>query len=383
MDSVASKATRQGAALPVTMGLLLILAVFGSVLRLLTHGAYREVESVNSHLRAIAVGEVGFSSIVARLCAAPWSQRWFAQAPEIKLDVSAADGTYSYLIRDTPEPAVYDDPLIQYSFGSRNQADFLVKATYGRSTVVMFWRLTVPEYSLENLAVVIPTYFTFESESITPTPASVDTLSAQINGTISSRAVNTPGFSGLVGPLRNATTVGEVADALGFDPGKRALDGIPSPDGSGVFTPNPPKLQGSRSSQIAALPLPPPPTPTVPYLEGLWVDSPVSTKVSENPVIWKNCCNHLQITQNGNSVQGTCSFMDDDGTVWTTWTFSTTFDGTKLEYKAENINSTLPVSQRPVPFWNTFKLDSSGQTLTGTCEVPKGTTIGSVSFSRQ
>src|ERR1043166_2380630 len=111
--SACTRSRRAGSALALLLGLIMVLSAFGGIVQLLSHGAYKEVDEVNNHLRAVGVGEVCFAEIIARLSTAPWGQRGFRGGPEVRTGLSAIGGSYGYLLRDTPAPAASTDPAKQ------------------------------------------------------------------------------------------------------------------------------------------------------------------------------------------------------------------------------------------------------------------------------
>src|SRR5687768_14181252 len=133
---------RSGMALVLVLCILVVLGGFAGVLRALSASAYREVDAVNGHLRAVAVAEIGFAEIVTRLAATPWHERWFKAGPDVQQDIRAGGGTYAYVLRDTPSPATSTDPVARRGLASPNQADLLIRATFDRSSAVLYWRLT-------------------------------------------------------------------------------------------------------------------------------------------------------------------------------------------------------------------------------------------------
>jgi len=253
---------RRGAALALTLALVLVLGAFGTTLRLLSHRAYRESDLVNAPIRAIAVGEVGFSSITGRLGAAPWSNRWFKTGPDIGYNVAAAGGTYSYLIRNASSPAALLEPMTALFLGDPHQADLLIRATFDRSTVVMFWRLLIPDNTLDSLARVVPTFFVFPPENVQPTSEQVDAVSAQVNTGIDTRTGNQPDFIAVAGPLQQASSASQVAGILGLDPSRPVLDGVSAGGDGGAPLPNSSRLEASHSSGWVFPPIAPVPVPS-------------------------------------------------------------------------------------------------------------------------
>ncbi|MBI4860040.1 MAG: hypothetical protein HY815_07220 [Candidatus Riflebacteria bacterium] len=264
-------------ALAIVLGVILVLGTFGAVLRIMSQTAYREVDLVNAHLRAVAVAEVGFATITSRLGAAPWSKRWFKSGPEVTFDVKAAGGNYSYLIRDAPLPYVYTDPLDRNTLGTGQQADLLVRATYGRSNVVMFWRLAVVEDSLDYFTRVVPVFFTFGPENARPVKADADTLAAHVNDLITSRNDNLPGYQAVAPQLAAAQTAPQVAGALGCTPNGTVEDTVAG-SGAGGAVSNPVRIAAAQNALTVDFGVTEPPPPP-----GGWIASPPPPSVSSGP----------------------------------------------------------------------------------------------------
>jgi hypothetical protein len=64
-------------AIYLAFGAVVILGLFAGIASLLSSSAGREVDVLNSHLRAVAIGESVVAQIGARLSGAPWCKRWF------------------------------------------------------------------------------------------------------------------------------------------------------------------------------------------------------------------------------------------------------------------------------------------------------------------
>lgn len=306
------------------LGVLLLLAAFGGVLRVLTHSAYREVDLVNAHMQAIAVGEIGYATVMARLTGTPWSDRWFRAGPDVQRDVAAAGGTYTLMIRTTPQPVVPDDPLRRATLGSLNQADLLIRATFDRSSVLMFWRLTVPDDALDALARVIPVHFTFGPDALPAAPATADAIAGQVADAIRERDANTPRVEEIHRPLQEAGGAQGIGGVLGIpvDPG--VVDGPPSvkpPTDLPVFP---------------AIPLP------AASLTGTWESPPLVRRIAG---VDRTFHDYLQIEQVGNRVSGRCVCRDASGFVLATWDFSTTLEGSFLRFNAENFVSAEPADR--------------------------------------
>jgi len=253
---------RRGIILAVILGVVTVLLVFAGLLCVLSQGASREVDVISGHVQAISVGETAFAEIVARLVVLPWGQRWFRTGPDVQRDHQTEGGTYSYLIQDTLSPPTVTDPILGESLSGPRQADLLVRATHDRSTVVMFWRLTVPRNSIDSIGRVVPLFFTHWDPSVAVTPPAANSLSEQVTRWIETRSRNRGEFEAMRPGLAATEGAGAVADLLGVrNPGLRD-EVTPLAGGSG--RPNPWYLGQARPGVPLTVPLPPPVPTSIP-----------------------------------------------------------------------------------------------------------------------
>jgi len=248
---------RAGMTLALALALILVLGTFGVIVRILSHSAYREIDVISQHMKALAVGEAGFATVVTRLSATPWSQRWFKGAPDVQFDVPTAGGSYEYLLRDTKDPVPISTG--QLGLNSPNQADLLVRATCEKSTVTMFWRLTVPDKSLDSVSRVIPLIYSVFSTKGPLSTSTADSLASLVDDMIRRRDANMNRYELKLKGLVLATTAPEIAEVLGLDPATPTLDSV-LPLGEEPSRPNGSYLLMAAKAQ-AATPVVPVPAP--------------------------------------------------------------------------------------------------------------------------
>jgi hypothetical protein len=140
---------RRGNTLVVVLAIALLLASQIYIVNVLSSGNFRHVEKVNSHVRAIYVGESALSKLIARLKGAPWGDRWFRGGPVEENNVPLVGGTYSSYAATVPDP-------------TQKLADFWVRGKYEGSTVAMFARVHFVDDTLDFHAQVYPKFFTFQ-----------------------------------------------------------------------------------------------------------------------------------------------------------------------------------------------------------------------------
>lgn len=257
---------RSGVALGLVLGLVSVLGVFGAIALTLSRGAGREVDVLGHHLRAVAVGELGYAAIVGRLSQSPWPRRWFSAAPDVQLEIPAAGGTYSYFLGDAVVPAPGAAPLARWGVLSPNQANLMIRATFERSTVVMFWRLMVPRDALDGAVRVVPTYFTFGPDAAQPRAADVEALARDVDTQIATRGSNLPRFEDVRGLLGPVTGAPGIQTALGAAPPGPVLDSVVPLTGPPALE-NPSYWQAANPAAFPAIPeptQPPPPAPPTP-----------------------------------------------------------------------------------------------------------------------
>ena len=269
MERARVRGQRSGMALPLVLALVAVIGAFGAIAMLLSRGAAREVDGISAHMRAVAVGEMGFAAVTGRLNTTRWADRWFRDAPDSVKDVPAAGGTYTALVRDTPDPARPADPTDALALLGPRQADLLIVATFDRASVAMYWRLMVPDGSLDAVSRVIPTFFTFAPEGTRAAPVDLDPLTRLVNDQIAKRAVNRRPFEGKRKPLERAGGTGDVGAALGFTPRRPPLDSL-DPMQPGAPRLDPPYIAAVGAGTPTAAPIPvssppaPPPPPALP-----------------------------------------------------------------------------------------------------------------------
>lgn len=353
---------RRAIALVIVICLVLVLAVFGGVLRLLTHQAYVEVDLVSAHLRAIAVGELAFGAVVARLSATRWVDRWFRDAPEVVTDFAAGDGTYSYVLRETPHPVQFADPLARATGGTPHQADLLVSATWGRANVILFWRLTVPEDSLDSLGTVVPIYFGFPPDGTPATVPGTDVMGPIVDAALGTRERNSPRAGGLTGPLGRAAGPGEIGTLLGFDPGPNVVAGVEPPGGGAPVNHPPP---GEPPPFLPVHPAPPS------MLAGMWVGEYQDIQISATDPRLHHGRDYLVIAERNGVVTGHTRFVDDAGNLLTEWDF-TAPSGSRMRFSFQNLRTVVTGPAAPTNMAADLALDGTGNALIGSYLWPGG-----------
>lgn len=265
-------AVRRGGVLTVII-IAIILAIlgFGLMLKVLSGGAYRETDVLISHMRALSVGESMYGEVVARLSATSWTSRWFKDAPDAQGSVAIAGGLADYLIQDArtnpPPPTATAVPTAVPGTTAVNQADLMVRATYEGHSVLMYWRLTCPEDSIDALSRVVPALYMNPplppgSPGARPDlpPSFIDEVEKQI----ATREINRKQTDPLLSPIRDSQNPGEVQGVLGFTPSKPIADNtlVNNPAGPETGVGDPP-------STVPIASVPPPAaitTPSVPPL---------------------------------------------------------------------------------------------------------------------
>ena len=277
-----SRAHRAGTVIVIVLGLIMVLAAFGAILKGLSASANREVDIVSDQTRAIGIGESVFSEVVARLTVTPWSARWFRTGADIQLDQSVPGGYYSYVLQNSPPPP--PDPAAPPGEPPPQQADLLVRASFDRSTIVMFWRLTVPRETIDSVNRIIPSFFSHLPTSTPADPSELGAIGVQVGNWLRQREDNKPRLGQLRPSLMTAPGANGVAGLLGGTP--TAVDEVAATPGAPA-RPNPPYIAATRVKlTLPALPAPPPysaglpkPGPTWPG----WMDATMPEDTSPMP----------------------------------------------------------------------------------------------------
>ncbi len=253
--------SRHGMAVFLVIGLVLVLLALGLVLRTLSGSAYREVDTLQSHLRAVSVGEAMFGEISARLNATPWQDRWFRGTAEMQADVPIAGGSCSYVLQEVIEPPLPTNPVQRMLAAGVHHADLLVRARYERSEVVMCWRLTCAEDSIDPVARVIPAIYSFAPEDTPIGPRISGPVIDLIENSIRKRDQNRPTADSLAGPIRNASDPNSIAGLIGKPPRPGIITGTGTVGHTGGIAPPPPPAIAAVPPPPPAVAVPPPPVP--------------------------------------------------------------------------------------------------------------------------
>lgn len=233
---------RRGNTLLVVLALVMLIVAEMAIVHTFSSGNVRHLVKSNGHLRAIHIAESAFSQILARLKGAPWSQRWFALGPAAEDDVALLGGTYSTYVGDASEPG--------------RVADVWIESRFDTAVVVMFWRVRIPESSLDFYAQVYPEFFTFlPADGPRPTPGG-NPLAPAIAEMIARQRANAPGAIDLVRTITPQADFAEVARTLGIPAGPPVVDQTPSTAGSP--RPQGDYIQDTRPVPPLAMPSPPP-----------------------------------------------------------------------------------------------------------------------------
>ena len=264
---------RHGNALILVLGIALLLAIQVYIIQTFTMGSFRHVEKVNAHIRAIYVGEAAFSTILAKLKADTWENRWFRGLPDGFRDFSQpmAGGTYSSVVVDVVNPPGVTDKLI----------DVWLESRYDGSTQLMYYRVLYADDTLDFTAQVYPRFFTF-LEASDPNPFTGDLAPsiAHIKQLIDTQANNEPAALAAIAAVKNSCDLAGVGTTLGvtFPAGPPQLDAL-TPVG-GVLTPLCPYVNSVNGTLVSLLGLPPslplPPLPPTPLAGNDFVSAVVA-----------------------------------------------------------------------------------------------------------
>lgn len=245
---------RRGNALLIVLGLALLLAVQVYIVTTFTSGSARQTTRLRTHLLAIAVGESAHGQLLARLLAAPWSERWFRDGPAAVANVPAAGGMYSALVETAAGVP-------------GKQADFWIRAEFEDAAVLMFWRVSYVDDSLDLFARANTEFFTFlPSDGAVPTSGAANPLRPQIDALIAKRKANAGPALEFGRDLPNIPSLPGVISRLGIPTPGAPLDERPGLAGAPAL-PQPGYVQEVEPPPAAVppnLPVPPAPPPSPP-----------------------------------------------------------------------------------------------------------------------
>ncbi|MBI4860759.1 MAG: hypothetical protein HY815_10935 [Candidatus Riflebacteria bacterium] len=141
-----SPGSKNGMAIPIAIGVLLILALLAFAVYTIRRHSYRGIGWANTYLRAVSAGEACYTRLISRLAGSSWESRWFANGRDAGGDSWMGD-SYTYLLADRP-------PL---------EAELVVWGRCDNHEVPMYWRLRADPNTLSPYRQVKTVYFTFLS----------------------------------------------------------------------------------------------------------------------------------------------------------------------------------------------------------------------------
>ena len=256
---------RHGVALVLVLSIVMVLGAFGFILSRLSAGARREVDVLTGHFRALSVADAAYAEVISRLSSTGWENRWFKGTPEVRTNVAAAGGNYSYVLRDVPGQSD-PPPLPGLSNNLRpGQADLLVRATHGKSEALAVWRLIVPQDGLDEASRVVPAVFAnLPDPPSSMTPAAVDPVTALVDDAVRKRVSNWSDFEKKRPKLRSAGSPADIATTLGV-PAPPDVMAEPMDE-----TGKTPRAPGYVGAVLAGWAPPPPPPASAPWNEVPW-----------------------------------------------------------------------------------------------------------------
>ncbi|MBI3890118.1 MAG: hypothetical protein HY303_01160 [Candidatus Wallbacteria bacterium] len=222
----------------IAIATLVLLALMGLVIHMLSRQTYSELLRIDGFLRAVAVAEACHARLLARLEGAPWEQRWFKGSSDAGSD-DWKDGTYDFLIADGPKPF---------------EADLLVRAVALRSRVVLFWRLRADPFTLSPYRHVQTLFFT-HAESETPvTLPGLDRLRREVDDAIGVREGNRGWAEDTERRFEPVAQVGQIASILGVPAAPPIPDSIPPVTPGQPSSPQAPRSGPEAAPSLPALP---------------------------------------------------------------------------------------------------------------------------------
>lgn len=252
-------------ALVLVLSIIMVLGAFGYILSKLSAGARREVDVLGGHFRALSVADAAYAEVISRLSSTGWENRWFKGAPEVRSNVQAAGGSFSYVLRDVPgQPEAAPLPGLSNDLRP-GQADLVVKATHGKSEALAVWRLMVPQDGLDEASRVVPAVFAHVPESAGGvTAAPTDPITTLVDDAVRKRVGNWSDFERKRPRLRSAQSPADVATTLGVPVPADALSEPMDETGRA------PRVSNYPGAVQAGWAPPPPPPATAPWNQAPW-----------------------------------------------------------------------------------------------------------------
>lgn len=215
---------RRGIALPMVILLVVVLFAGGMTISYLLQGVQKQMRYADATLRVQYIAESGMNLLLARMLAKPWSQRWFATAPDSQADIRYEGGSYDYFLHDTP--------------GRNNSADLWIRSTFGDTRRNYFWRIVYDHGLLSGMALGVPITRIELPDDQAPTPgtANLDQFTALVESHLQTRKVNREPAAALAQIVKAHTSPDRVLDEIGFRP-PRPVRLLPFPERPGIILP--------------------------------------------------------------------------------------------------------------------------------------------------
>ncbi len=221
--------SRNGIALGVAVGVIVILFLAGMVISQLSRGVQRQLEYSDSSIRAQYIAETGINTLIARLMKSSWEDRWFAGGADSEAEVQFGGGTYDYYIQDSPNRTY--------------QADIWVRGDYRGVKRGYFWRMNFTRGLFEGFAAGrIESAIEIEPDRHPGNPDQANELSREMERIIEKRTSNQAKAQAVADDIQTTAGAQGVFVTLDAPANSKVPDSIPPiGDGPAVSIPPDPK----------------------------------------------------------------------------------------------------------------------------------------------
>lgn len=233
---------RNGMVMGISMAVIIILVITLFGINLLSRQSYREIGRIDEFLKAVAAGEACYQEISTRLESAPWEQRWFKG----RQDFGKGDWTRPGEARASSYKSLIADGDRPY------QADLLVQATAGDTTVVMYWKLRADPFGLSPYRRIKSIQFAYQDPSIPISKGGLDAVTAKVNDVLKEREKNRSWVEGKQAKIALNPGIGGLGPVLNLPDNPAPIEKIPPT--TPASKPPPPSLQNpGRSFPLSPL----------------------------------------------------------------------------------------------------------------------------------
>lgn len=190
----------KGFAYLLVVAAVLAATVFSLTLSNLNQGFRKQVCYVAHKDASFEIAYSVLSGIMAKVYAKPWSERFFSPTPAIVNDKTILNGTYDFLVEDSP--------------GKGHQFDAYIRVNLNGQKRVFFWRIAYHDHILDISPNFSKIYFTNLHENELDA-GTVNEIAAKVDRILKNRELNRENSENLASILKGSNNSKDIAKLLG------------------------------------------------------------------------------------------------------------------------------------------------------------------------